>query len=204
MSTSQSSDSEDASEITRRNAAVRLFAQELNEATYERDREGENEARRYLLPTGKWAHRVFIVGTLVQVVDDNENEGYVRGKIRGPTGEYRIDANDYNPKALEHLRELEPPMYVAITGKVRSFDGNNGPITKISAEHVSDIPPVVYDRWVQETAERTAKRIEDYQGGKGDIGNINEFYDDVEPEDYRRVAITAIENTQEDIQQSQG
>jgi len=102
-----------------------------------------------LLPTGQWAHRVFLVGSLVDIVDDPDSENYIRGELQDPTGRFPIDAGQFEPEAIANMRQLDPPEFVAVTGKAVTFAGDSGPVPKVRVENITVIPEALYDSWVK-------------------------------------------------------
>lgn len=143
--------------------ARRVFAWEFKDATHE-ERQGDNDRspRMLLFPTGAWANRVFIVGTLVNIRNNPDNENYISGELKDPTGHFSINAGQYQPEAQKQMRRLETPQYVAVTGKARQFEGDSGTITTIRVEQITPVPDPIYDRWVADTAIQTIKRLEHF------------------------------------------
>lgn len=151
-----------------RNPAIRVFAQEYRDATLEeRKGDGDRDPKYVLLPTGEWANRVFIVGTLAEAVVGEEGD-YVHGSVRDPTGRFTISAGEYQPKAVEKLKRIETPEMVALTGKTRLYQGDNGQMSKVNVTNITPIPEALYDRWVADTARQTMLRLKAF----GDDDNV--------------------------------
>ncbi|MFC3957729.1 RPA family protein [Halovivax cerinus] len=148
-----------------REVARRVFATEFNDATYTFKESDDERAPNYaLLPTGERANRVFAVGTLTETEDVGDDSEYWRGRIVDPTGTFFAYAGQYQPEAAAVLREAEPPEYVAVVGKPRTYEPDDGSITvSLRPESISVADEATRDRWVVETAERTLDRIESFQ-----------------------------------------
>ena len=148
-------------ELTRE-VARRVFASEFNDATYTFKESDDDRAPNYaLLPTGERANRVFAVGTLTETEDVGDDSEYWRGRVVDPTGTFFVYAGQYQPEAAAILRETEPPAYVAVVGKPRTYEPEDGTINvSLRPESISIVDDAVRDRWVVETAERTLDRID--------------------------------------------
>jgi uncharacterized protein len=148
-------------ELTRE-VARRVFASEFNDSTYTFKESDDERAPNYaLLPTGDRANRVFIVGTLTETEDVGEESEYWRGRVVDPTGTFFVYAGQYQPEAASVLRDAEPPEYVAIVGKPRTYETDDGTVNvSVRPESIAIVDEDTRDRWVVETAERTLDRIE--------------------------------------------
>ena len=144
-----------------REVAQRVFAGEFNDASYTFKESDDDRAPVYLLlPTGEHANRVFIVGTLTETEDVGEDNEYWRGRIVDPTGTFFVYAGQYQPDAASTLREAEPPAYVAVVGKPRTYETDDGDINvSVRPESITEVDAATRDRWVVETADRTLDRI---------------------------------------------
>jgi len=173
------------SAVPTREVAARAFAREFNDASYTFQESDDERAPRYLLlPTGERANRVFLVGTLTEKEDVGEDSEYWRGRVVDPTGTFFAYAGQYQPDAASMLRDLEPPAYVAVVGKPRTYETDDG-TTNVSVrpESITVVDESVRDRWVVETAERTLDRVEAFDGGAttessgegGDAAGANEY-----------------------------
>ena len=148
--------------VPTREVARRVFAAEFNDATYTFKESDDDRAPNYaLLPTGERANRVFVVGTLTETEDVGEDSEYWRGRVVDPTGTFFVYAGQYQPEAAAILRETEPPAYVAVVGKPRTYEPEDGTINvSLRPESISIVDDAIRDRWVVETAERTLDRID--------------------------------------------
>ena len=196
-----------------REVAHRVFATEFNDATYTFKESDDERAPNYaLLPTGDRANRVFVVGTLTETEDVGEDSEYWRGRVVDPTGTFFVYAGQYQPEAASVLREVEPPAYVAVVGKPRTYEPEEGTINvSLRPESISLVDESVRDRWVVETADLTLERIEAFREWEaeqdppetGSTAPSNEYaqlaaeHYDLPVENYRRAVITALESLEE-------
>jgi hypothetical protein len=141
---------------------------------------------------------VFLVGTLTEKEDVGDDSEYWRGRIVDPSGTFFVYAGQYQPEAASTLRDLDPPAYVAVVGKPRTYETDDGGINvSVRPESVTEVDAATRDRWVVETAQRTLDRV----AGFDDEGNeyvrmAREHYgDDVSA--YRRAAVSALEGLEE-------
>lgn len=161
MSQSESNSS-DQSNSPSREVAVRLFAEELQQVVHQyRAGEGEYAPNYVLLPSGAEANRVFIVGTLTDVEDVGDDDEYWRATINDSTGNFMVYAGRYQAEAAATLKELDTPEYVAVTGKVKTFETDEGDLlANIRPETLEVVSEDNRDRWVIETARQTLDRLE--------------------------------------------
>ena len=161
--------SESDSDSVSREVAQRVFAGEFNDASYTFKESDDDRAPVYLLlPTGERANRVFIVGTLTETEDVGEDNEYWRGRIVDPTGTFFVYAGQYQPDAASALREREPPAYVAVVGKPRTYETDEGEVNvSVRPESITEVAAATRDQWVVETADRTLDRIDAFD----DAGN---------------------------------
>ncbi|MFC4541239.1 RPA family protein [Halosolutus amylolyticus] len=199
-------------ELTRE-VARRVFASEFNDATYAFKESDDERAPNYaLLPTGDRANRVFIVGTLTETEDVGEDSEYWRGRVVDPTGTFFVYAGQYQPEAASVLRDTEPPAYVSIVGKPRTYETDDGTVNvSVRPESIAVVDDDTRDRWVVETAERTLDRIEAFREWEaeqeapesGSTAPTNEYAQmareryDSPVENYRRDVIQALESLEE-------
>jgi RPA family protein len=140
-----------------REVAQRAFAEEFNDATYTFRESDEERAPVYvLLPTGAKANRVFVVGTLTETEDVGSEDEYWQGRVVDPTGTFFVYAGQYQPEAAGMLRETEPPVFVAVVGKPRTYETDDGTVNvSLRPEHLTIVSETDRHQWVTETAERT-------------------------------------------------
>jgi hypothetical protein len=192
-----------------REVARRVFASEFNDASYTFKESDDERAPVYLLlPTGQRANRVFLVGTLTETEDVGEDAEYWQGRIVDPNGDtFFAYAGQYQPDAASMLRDLEPPAYVAIVGKPRTYETDDGEVnTSIRPESITPVDEATRDRWVVETAERTLERIQAFDAGEEGADPAaapNEYAAmaaqeyDLPLENYRRTVVSALESLED-------
>jgi len=184
-----------------REVARRVFASEFNDASYTFKESDDERAPVYvLLPTGERANRVFLVGTLTETEDVGEDSEYWQGRVVDPNGDtFFMYAGQYQPDAASMLRELEPPAYVAVVGKPRTYETDDGDVNvSVRPESISQVDEATRDRWVVETAQRTLDRIQAFDDE--DSAEMDEYVQmaseqyDLPVENYRRAAVGALES----------
>lgn len=178
-----------------REIARRSFAREFNDASYTFQESDDDRAPVYLLlPTGARANRVFIVGTLTEKEDVGDESEYWRGRIVDPTGTFFAYAGQYQPDAASMLRDLEPPEYVAVVGKPRTYETDDGTINvSVRPESITPVEAATRDRWVVETADRTFDRIEAFDDDGNEYAAMAQTQYDLPVDTYKREAIEALE-----------
>ena len=184
-----------------REVARRAFAAEFNDASYTFKESDDERAPVYsLLPTGERANRVFAVGTLTETEDVGDDSEYWRGRIVDPTGTFFSYAGQYQPEAASALRETETPAYVAVVGKPRTYETDEGDTNvSLRPESITVVDAVTRDRWVVETAERTLERIEAFDGAD-EYAAMAETQYDPDLSVYRDQAVAALEDLEEDAE----
>lgn len=177
-----------------REVAQRAFAREFNDATYTFRESDDDRAPVYaLLPTGAKANRVFVVGTLTETEDVGSEDEYWQGRIVDPTGTVFVYAGQYQPEAAGMLRETEPPAFVAVVGKPRTYETDDGTMNvSVRPEHLTIVDESTRNRWVTETAQRTLDRIEVFDDETNEYARMahDEYGDATEP--YRQAVIEAV------------
>jgi RPA family protein len=185
--------------VPTREIARRAFATEFNDASYTFKESDEERAPNYaLLPTGQRANRVFLVGTLTETEDVGTDSEYWQGRVVDPTGTFFVYAGQYQPDAAGTLREATPPEYVAVVGKPRTFETDDGDVNvSVRPESITVVDEATRDRWVVETAMRTLERVRalasDGDGENEYARMAREQYDDATA-DYKRDALAALED----------
>ncbi|ELZ75438.1 RPA family protein [Haloferax larsenii] len=185
-----------SNEIPTREVARRVFAQEFNDAGYTFKESDDERAPVYLLlPTGERANRVFLVGTLTEKDDVGEDNEYWRGRIVDPTGTFFVYAGQYQPEAASALRDLEPPAYVAVVGKPRTYETDDGSINvSVRPESITEVDAATRDRWVSETATRTLERIESFDDEGNEYALMAGENYDLPVDEYKQASIAALES----------
>jgi RPA family protein len=185
--------------IPSRKVARRVFAREFNDASYTfRESDDERAPIYLLLPTGAEANRVFLVGTLTEKEDLGSDSEYWRGRVVGPTGTFFAYAGQYQPDAAATLREIEPPAYVAIVGKPRTYQPDDADeddvLVSVQPESINVVDADVRDRWVVETAERTLDRVAAYDDEANEYAAMARERYDLPTSTYRDQAVQALES----------
>jgi RPA family protein len=146
--------------ILDREVAWRVFAWEFNRSTLHSS-EGDERAPNYIItPTGVKCNRLFIVGVVTEVENIGKDNSLWRGRVADPTGVFTVYAGHYQPEAAIFLSELNIPAYVAVVGKARKFEPEDGSVyTSVRPEEINNADEKLRDRWVLDTAERTLERI---------------------------------------------
>jgi RPA family protein len=185
-----------------REVARRVFAAEFNSATYTfKESEDERAPVYLLLPTGERANRVFAVGTLTETEDIGDDSEYWRGRVVDPTGTFFVYAGQYQPEAAAVLRELETPQYVAVTGKPRTFDTDEGTTTvSVRPESITSVDEETREQWVVETADRTLARIQRFDEAGNEYSAMATEQYDVDIDEYVKMVISALESLDESTQ----
>jgi RPA family protein len=189
--------------VPSREVARRVFADEFNDASFTFKESDDERAPVYLLlPTGERANRIFVVGTLTETEDVGDDSEYWQGRVVDPNGDtFFMYAGQYQPDAASMLRELEPPAYVAVVGKPRTYETEDGEVNvSIRPESITTVDEATRDRWVVETAERTIDRIQRFTESDEGDATANEYVQmareeyDLPVENYRRTVVEALES----------
>jgi RPA family protein len=155
------SSSDDDGGPGRREIAHRLFAAEFDDADRSYSESDEERAPNYVItPSGARVNRLFLVGVLTET--EWVNDEMLRARIVDPTGPFVSYAGQYQPDALGFLERAEPPAFLAVTGKARTFEPEDGDrvFTSVRPESISEVDADTRDRWVVEAAKRTVDRVE--------------------------------------------
>jgi RPA family protein len=144
----------------RREVAYRLFAAEYDDADRSHSESDEERAPNYVVtPTGARVNRLFVVGVLTEV--ESVSEDYLRARVVDPTGPFVVYAGQYQPEAMRFLEAAEPPAFVAVTGKARTFqpEDSDRVYTSIRPESINEVDAETRDRWVIQAAHATIERV---------------------------------------------
>ncbi len=146
--------------ILDREVAWRIFAHEFNRSNMHVS-EGDDRAPNYIVtPTGVKCNRLFIVGVVTEVENIGKDNNLWRARVADPTGVFTVYAGQYQPEAAIFLSELDIPAYVAVVGKARKYEPEDGSIyTSVRPEEINNADEKLRDRWVLDTAQRTLERI---------------------------------------------
>ena len=188
------------SETPTREVAQRVFAREFNDGSETFKESDEERAPVYLLlPTGERANRIFFVGTLTETEDVGSDSEYWQGRVVDPTGTFYVYAGQYQPEAASALREIDPPEYVAVAGKPRTFETDDGETNvAVRPESITVVNADARDRWVVEAAERTIERIRAFEDDTNEYARMAAERYELPVENYRRAAVSALESLEEE------
>ncbi len=147
-------------EFSQREVAWRVFAHEFNRSNLYIS-EGDERAPNYIVtPTGAKCNRVFIVGVVTEVENIGKDNNLWRARIADPTGVFTVYAGQYQPEAAIFLSELQVPAYIAVVGKARKYEPEQGSVyVSVRPEEINNADEKLRDRWVLDTAERTLERM---------------------------------------------
>ncbi|MFA4957255.1 MAG: hypothetical protein WC556_09835 [Candidatus Methanoperedens sp.] len=146
--------------IMDREIAWRIFAHEFNISNLHIS-EGDERAPNYIItPTGVKCNRLFIIGVITEVENIGKDNNLWRARIADPTGVFTLYAGQYQPEAAIFLSGLEVPAYVALVGKARKYEPEDGNVyLSVRPEEINAADEKQRDVWIIETAERTLERI---------------------------------------------
>jgi len=144
----------------KREPAWRVFAAEYNDTTIELKGSGEKAPSYIVTPLGGKINRVYITGVLTDVENVTEGGDYLRAHISDPTGVFTLYSGQYQQEATSHLQRIEVPAFVAIVGKVRTYEPEPGTLyLSVRPEMVHEVTAEARDRWIIETCQQTRQRI---------------------------------------------
>lgn len=144
-----------------RETAHRMFAQEFNASRVELKGEGEKDPSFLVTPGGAKMNRIHIVGVCTECEPVGEAGETWRARISDPTGIYTVYAGQYQPEAAQVLSELEPPCFLAVTGKGRTYEPEPGSIfVSVRPESIRVVDEAARDAWVLQTSDRMMERLD--------------------------------------------
>lgn len=109
-----------------REVAWRLFAREFNQSQDELRGDGEYAPNYVLTPLGAKVNRVLMAGTLIEKEQRDLEESFYRLRVDDRTATFYISVGQYQPQALQAVRDLEPPCAVMVVGKARAYVPEEG------------------------------------------------------------------------------
>lgn len=107
-------------------------------------------------------NRLFIVG----VVTETDNVGtiespMIRARLADPAGSYYLSAGQFQVEAMNLLKELKPPEFVAVVGKGKVYAPDDTVrLLSVRPEIARRCDAALRDYWVYETCVLTLRRIE--------------------------------------------
>ncbi len=143
-----------------REVAWRVFAHEFIHSDYF-FHDGDERSPNYLVtPTGARVNRLYFVGVLTEIDNLGAGEDMWRVRVSDPTGAFSVYAGQYQPQASVFLSGLDVPCFVAITGKARTYEPEDGTIyTSVRPEELNTASDHIRNRWIVDTARLTHERI---------------------------------------------
>ena len=115
-------------------------------------------------------NRVLVVGTLIETADVGSDSEYWRGKVFAADSPVYVYASNYQPEAMAVLKAAKPPMYVAVVGKVRTYERGDRTNVAIEPESITEVDEATRDAWIAETANQTRKRLDAFETGDAPFG----------------------------------
>ena len=146
--------------MVEREVAWRVFAHEFINSDYF-FHDGDEFSPNYLVtPTGARVNRLYFVGVLTEIDNLGAGEDMWRARVSDPTGAFSVYAGQYQPQASVFLSGLDVPCFVAITGKARTYEPEDGTVyTSVRPEELNTASDSIRDRWIVDTARLTYERI---------------------------------------------
>lgn len=144
-----------------RETAWRMFAGEINYATFEKKGDEEKAPSYVITPLGTMVNRVLVAGTLTDLENSGtEEEPMWKGKIEDVSGNYFFSAGRFQPEASAALANLEPGVYVAAIAKVRTFTTSDGrTFVSLRPERIMEIDEERRRLWILEAAQSLWDRL---------------------------------------------
>ena len=144
-----------------REPSWRIFAAEYNEANHIIQGSEEKAPKYVITPLGAKVNRLFIVGVLTDVENIGKEGIRWRARIADPTGIHNVYAEPFNPEAATLLTEMETPSYIAVVGKIRIYEPDEGTIyLSVRAEVVKNSDSFIRDYWIIQAAKNMKMRID--------------------------------------------
>ncbi len=143
-----------------REVAHRVFAAEFNASRATIESQGEKEPSYVITPLGAKMNRLHVVGVCTDVEQVGEGGDVLRARISDPTGVFTVYAGQYQPDAALALGNLEPPCFVAVTGKARTYEPEPGSVfCSIRPEAINVVDEATRDHWILDTVRRSTERL---------------------------------------------
>ena len=145
--------------------AERVFARDFSAARHTVDSE---DGSYVVTPTGAWCRRLFIVGALTERRGSGD---IMQARIADPTDAFRVTVDWQSPDAVETLGYIEPPAFVAVTGRATLTGSGSRAYAAVDVEAINVVDRTVRDLWVQKTAGATLDRLLALEKALGGGGN---------------------------------
>lgn len=146
----------------KREHAWRIFAMEYNDSMIAMKGEGKMAPSYVVTPLGSKVNRLFFVGVLTDVEVMSEDGSFVRSHVSDPTGVFTLFSGQFQPEMTEKLQSFDVPSFVAVTGKSRSYQPEDGDAmyASVRPEEIVEVNASIRDQWILETILHTKERIE--------------------------------------------
>ncbi len=158
--------------MRRREVAKRVFAKELNDSHHTMRGEEEQSPIYVLTPLALKCNRVFVIAALLEKEEVKPESGIWRIRLADPTGSFIGYVGRFQPDAMESLMEIDPPVLVAVTAKVRVFEGVSRRLVSLRPESINVADPEARDYWVVETARATLERIREVERAESETAKL--------------------------------
>ncbi|WP_332448644.1 hypothetical protein [Methanoculleus sp.] len=137
--------------------AERVFARDFSAARHTADSGGGRDGSYVVTPAGVWCRRLFVVGALTE---RRASGDLMQARIADPTGTFRVTADWQSPDAVETLGCVEPPAFIAVTGRATLAGTGERAHAALAAEALRVVDRTARDLWVLMTAGVTLDRLE--------------------------------------------
>jgi hypothetical protein len=118
---------------------------------------GGRDGSYVVTPAGVWCRRLFIVGALTERKGSGD---LMKARIADPTGTFQVTADWQSPDTVETLDCIEPPAFVAVTGRATLTGTGERAHAALEAEALRVVDRTARDLWVLSTAGVTLDRLE--------------------------------------------
>jgi len=159
---------------TKREIAYRIFSFELVDTQYEERGEstGTESAQNIdegitkipnfvITPTGLRANRVLIIGKLIAKSQLGERDMW-KCEISDGLGTFYVITGAYQGQPLEFVKKVNPPEFVFLTGKIKTYqpDNSNRIYISIRPEIMTRSNREMYYYWLLQSAKALLRRID--------------------------------------------
>ncbi len=179
--------------------AERVFALDFSAARHTVDSGDGRNGSYVVTPGGAWCRRLFIVGALTERRGSGD---VMQARLADPTGTFRVTADWQSPDAVETLGYIEPPAFVAVTGRAKLIGSGSRAYGALDAEALCVVDRTARDLWVLATAGVVLDRLEALRDGGGErVATALRLYGTTD-EDIREMAAmvrTALASVRPDI-----
>lgn len=163
----------------------RVFAQDFSAARQTAE-SGDGRGGLYVVtPGAAWCRRLFIVGALTEKRGSGD---VMQARLADPTGVFRVSVDWQSPDAVETLGYIEPPAFVAVTGRAALAGTGARACATVEAEALSVVDRTARDLWVLATASATLDRLEALRDGRDEQAAVARRLYGATDEDIRGMA----------------